>query len=152
MRFIQRISDLGPRFWKAVAAVLIVLLVTLIYPFKTTVVPEWQLRVVDETGAPVRAINVTEHWQHYLLESAAHEELLQTGNDGSVKFPNRAVRASLLRRLLATLDRLDKTGTEAKREPYASVVVWGSKFHETAVAVYHKEQLPQAEIVVHTTP
>jgi hypothetical protein len=152
MPFIQRISDLGPRFWKAVAAALILLLVILIYPFKSTVVPDWHLRVVDEKGAPVRAINVTEHWQHYLLESAAHEELQQTGNDGTVKFPDRAIRASLLRRLLATLDRLDETGTKARREPSASVVVWGSKSHETAVAVYHEGQAPQSEIVVHTTP
>lgn len=152
MRFIQRISDLGPRFWKAVAAALVLLLAILIYPFKTTVVPDWQLRVVDEMGAPVRGINVTEHWQHYLLESTAHEELQRTGNDGIVKFPDRAIRASLLRRLLATLDRLDETGSKAKSEPYASVVVWGSKLHETGVAVYHLEQAPQAEIVVHTTP
>jgi hypothetical protein len=152
MRFIQRISDLGPRVRIALAAALILLLLTLIYPFKTTVVPDWHLRVVDETGAPVRAINVTEHWQHYLLEDAAHEELKQTDNDGSVKFSDRAIRASLLRRLLATLRRLDKTGTQAKREPSASVVVWGSKLHETAVAVYNDERPPQSEIVAHTTP
>jgi hypothetical protein len=152
MRLIQRISDLGPRFWKAVAAVLVVLLVTLIYPFKTIVVPGWQLRVIDESGTPVRAINVTEHWQHYLLESVAHEELQQTGNDGMVKFPDRAIRASLLRRLLASLSRLNKTGTEARSEPYASAVVWGSKGHETNVAVYYEKLVPQSEIVVHTTP
>jgi len=152
MRFTQRIYGLGPRFWKAAAAVLVVLLVILIYPFKTTVVPAWHLRVVDETGAPVPAIKVTEYWQHYLLESAAHEERLQTGNDGTVRFPDRAIRASLLRRWLAMIDRLDETGTNAKSEPHASVVVWGSKSHETAVAVYHPEQSPQSEIVVHTTP
>ena len=152
MRFIPPISGLGPHFRIALAAVLVLILVALLYPFETTIVPMWNLRVVDELGAPVRAINVTEHWQHYLLESAGHEELQQTGNDGSVKFPDRAIRASLLRRLLAILGRLDKSGTEAKREPYASVVVWGSRFHETAVAVYHEDQSPPSEIVVHTTP
>ena len=152
MRFIQSISGLGPRSRKAIAGALILLLVTLLYPFKTTIVPDWQLRVIDETGAPVRAIKVTEHWQHYLLESSAHEDLQQTGDDGSVKFPDRAIRASLLRRLLATIVRLTKSGTRAKREPYASVVVWGSNSHETAVAVYNEEQSPQSEVVVHTTP
>ena len=152
MEFIKRIYDLSPLLWKAVAAALILLLAILIYPFKTTVVPEWQLRVVDEKGTPVEAIKVTEHWQHYLFESTAHEELQQTGHDGMVKFPERTIRASLLRTLLAKFDRLDKIGTEARSDPSASLVVWGSKLHETGVAVYHPGQSPPLEIVVHTTP
>lgn len=150
MRFTHRIF-LGPRTLKALAASLILLLAIFIYPFKTTVVPDWHLRVVDETGAPVRAINVTEHWQHYLLESSGHEEQKRTGEDGRVNFPDRAIRASLLRRFQATLTRLDKTGTKARSEPYASVVVWGSKLHATAVAVYREDQALPSEIVVHTT-
>ena len=146
------ISEIGPRLRRALIAVLLLLLVLLVFPFKTTIVPSWNLRVVDQSGTPVRGLNVTEHWQHYLIESSAHEDARQTGPDGRVSFPERSVRASLLRRSLATLVRLGKTGTEAKREPYASVVAWGSKFHETAVAVYDEEQPPQAEIVVHTTP
>ncbi len=146
------ISRIGPRLRRALAALLLLLLVLLVFPFKTTIVPTWTLRVVDESGTPVRGINVTEHWQHYLLESSGHEDVRQTGTDGRVSFPYRAIRASLLRRLLATIGRFAKSGTEAKREPYASVVVWGSKFHETAVAVYHEERPPQPEILVHTTP
>ena len=46
----------------------------LFYPFQTTIVPEWSLKVVDEEGAVVRDVNVTEHWQHFLLESSSHEE------------------------------------------------------------------------------
>ncbi len=148
------ISKIGPRLRRTLVALvllLLVLLVFLVFPFKTTIVPTWTLRVVDESGTPVPGINVTEHWQHYLLESSGHEDLRQTEADGRVSFPDRAIRASLLRRLLATIGRLAKSGTEAKREPYASVVVWGSKFHETAVAVYNQEQPPQSEIVVHTT-
>ena len=146
------ISKIGPRLRRAVAALVLLLLILLVFPFKTTIVPTWTLRVVDESGTPVRGVNVTEHWQHYLLESSGHEELRQTGADGRINFPDRAIRASLLRKILTTLGRLDKRGTEARREPYASVVVWGSKFHETAVAVYHEERPPQSEIVVHTTP
>lgn len=146
------IPKIGLRLRRALAVLVLLLLVLLVFPFKTTIVPTWTLRVMDESGTAVRGINVTEHWQHYLLESSGHEDLRQVGADGRVSFPERAIRASLLRRFLATLSRLDKSGTEAKREPYASVVVWGSKVHETAVAVYHEEQAPQSEIVVHTTP
>lgn len=108
--------------------------------------------MVDESGRAVRGIKVTEHWQHYLLESSGHEEVRQAGDDGRVSFPERAIRASLLGRFLATIVRLTKSGTEAKRDPYASVVVWGSKSHETAVAIYNEERSPQSEVLVHTTP
>jgi hypothetical protein len=146
------IPKIGPRLIRALTGLLLLLAVLLLFPFKTTIVPTWTLRVMDESATPVPGINVTEHWQHYLLENSGHEDLRQVGADGRVSFPERTIRASLLRRFLANVSRVDKTGAEAKSEPYASVVVWGSKAHETAVAVYHEEQSPQSEIVVHTTP
>ena len=146
------IPKIGPRLRSVLAVLLLVLAVVLLFPFKTTIVPAWTLRVVDESGSAVRGIKVTQHWQHYLLEGSGHEDVRQAGDDGRVSFPERTIRASLLGRFLATIIRLTKSGTEAKREPYASVVVWGSKFHETAVAVYNEAQSPQSEVVVHTTP
>jgi hypothetical protein len=125
-----------------------VLLVLLVYPFKTTVVPDWSLRVVDDSGVPVPSINATEHWQHYLLENSAHEELRQTGADGSVSFPERTIRASVLRRFLATLTRFAQDGIRARRHAQASVVVWGSKSYATTVAVCQESDMPPAEIVV----
>jgi hypothetical protein len=146
------IPQIGLRLRRSLAGLLLLLLVFLVFPFKTTIVPTWTLRVIDESGTPVPGINVTEHWQHYLLESSGHEDVRQTEAQGRVSFPDRAITASLFRRLLTTIGRLPKSGAEAKRGPYASVVVWGSKFHETAVAVYHEERPLQSEIVVHTTP
>jgi len=146
------ISKIGPRLRKALAALSLLLLLLLIFPFKTIIVPTWDLRVVDQSGNPVPGINVTEHWQHYLLESSGNEDVRKAGSDGRASFPERTIRASLLRRFLATMGRLPKSGIKAKREPYASVVVWGSKSHETAVAVYNEERPPPSEIVAHTTP
>jgi hypothetical protein len=85
MKFIQWMSDLwrlGYRFRIAVAFALVLFLITLSYPFKTTTVPQWDLRVLDDAGAPVREINVTEHWQHYPLESSEHTEAQTTNGDG----------------------------------------------------------------------
>ncbi len=45
-----------------------------LYPFKTTVVPEWRVRIVDEAGNPLRTTRVRELWQRYTIESASHEE------------------------------------------------------------------------------
>lgn len=146
------ISRIGPRLRIAALVLSLLLLILVIFPFKTIIVPAWSLRVVDESGSPLHGIKVTEHWQHYLLESSAHEDVRQTEVDGRVSFPDRTIRASLVRRLLATVGRLGKSGTEAKREPYASVVVWGSKLHETGVAVYHPEQEAESRVMVHTTP
>jgi hypothetical protein len=70
MKFIQWISDLWRREYRfriAVALALVLSLLALFYPLKTTTVPQWDLRVIDDAGAPVREINVTEHWQHYPL-------------------------------------------------------------------------------------
>ena len=144
--------NIGPRLGKALAALSLLLLILLVFPFKTTIVPNWKLKVVDQSGNPVPMINVTQHWQHYLLERSGAEDLRKSGSDGLVDFPERTIRASALRRFVETLARLPKSGVKAKREPYGSVVVWGSKTHETAVAVYNEGEQPQSEIVVHRLP
>ena len=82
---------------------LLVLLFVLFFPFKTTIVPEWSLKVVNDEGGAVGDINVTEHWQHYLLESASHEDMRRAGSSGLVTFPERSIRASLVSRAWATV-------------------------------------------------
>lgn len=142
------ISISEPRTGAAVAAVLLFLLLVLVYPFKTTIVPEWGLKVVDEEGAPVPDVNVTEHWQHYLFESASHEDVQRAGANGLVKFPARSIRASLIGRAWATISRIKRDGWYARRTPAASIVVWGNKDYATTVAVYNPSELPQSHILV----
>lgn len=148
MKTLRWISALAPRVRAAIATFLLLLLVVFVYPFKTTIVPEWNLKVVDDSGVALGEINVTEHWQHYLLESAAHEESQRTSQDGFVSFPARAIRASLLGRGWATVSRIKQDGRRARRMPVASIVVWGSKDYATTVTVYAPNELPQSHIVV----
>jgi hypothetical protein len=151
MKFIRRIFDLrrlGYRSRISLTAALVMFLVIFLYPFETTTVPEWNLRVVDDAGAPVREINVTEHWQHYPLESSAHEEAQTTNQDGLVSFGLRSIRASLARRLLARINNIARRGDRGRTDPYGAVVVWGSKRHATTVAVYQGKEMPQPEIRV----
>jgi hypothetical protein len=157
------ISGLGPRPKGLVIAILVLLLSTLVYPFQITIVPAWDLRILDETHAPVGAINVTEHWRHYLFESYGREELRLTAVDGRVSFPERTMRASLLRRAWATIKTIAADGRHARRDAAASVVVWGSKDYETAVEVYSEgvrvagaspamgREAARSEIIVHTS-
>ena len=87
------------------AGAAVLLLALFLYPFKTTIVPRWRLNVVDETrvlGVP--DIRVTEHWQHYLLESEGHEEMQKTNQNGLVDFPTRTIRASLASRVTRLRD------------------------------------------------
>lgn len=132
------------------AAVLLVLLL-LFYPFQTTIVPEWSLKVVDEEGVAVRDVNVTEHWQHFLLESLSHEEQRLVQENGAVSFPARTIRASLVSRGMATISRIKRDGWRARRSPAASVVVWGNKDYATTVAVYFPTAEPPSHVMVPST-
>ena len=129
---------------------LLFLLAFLIYPFQQTIIPAWQLRIIDNHGSPVSEINITEHWQHWLFEKNAHDDWRKPGLDGRVSFPERTMRSSLLNRLVTRVQKRATEGRYAKVEPAASVVVWG-KYHQTTVAVYRIGELPQSEIIVHAS-
>ncbi|MEP6820199.1 MAG: hypothetical protein ABJA18_11740 [bacterium] len=150
MQFISWISERwrsGYRFRIVVIAAFVILLVTLLYPFQTTTVPQWNLRVIDDAGAPVREINVTEHWQDYLLEPDGHEELQSTNQGGLVSFETRNIRASIVRRLFAQISKFGSRDHRGRPVRYGAVVVWGKKEYETTVAVYQGD-VPPAEISV----
>lgn len=148
MRIPPWLSKSGRSTRASVVGALLAVVLLLLYPFQTTIVPEWSLKVVDEEGGAVGDINVTEHWQHFLLEAAAQEELKRAGDNGSVKFPARTIRASLIRRGLATISRIKSAGWRARRSPAASIVVWGNEGYATTVAVYDPSQLPQSHVIV----
>ncbi len=147
MRLLQRLSRLELRTRIILAAALVALII-LIYPFQTTVVPEWNLSIRDDDGRPIGFVNVTEHWQHYLLESYGHEEIKQTDEQGRVVFPARLMRASLARRGITTISNLWRDGRSARLGPYASIVIWGSAGHEMGITVYRQGTVPPSEIVI----
>jgi len=142
-----------PGRWRVIlAGVFLLLLILLFFPFKTTIVPRWRLHVVDDAGALVRDINVTEHWQYYLLESEGHEEMLKTDGSGMVDFPERTIRASVASRLAHRVTSFAGRGTKARIDKYSSVVVWGNRDYEIGVAVAAPEAPPPTEIKVHRVP
>lgn len=143
-----RILELRKSFKIALAVLATVVLCLLIYPFQLTVVPEWRLRVIDDDGDPVAGINVTEHWQHYLIEATGHEEVQTTGADGFVHFRARTIRAGLMHRFVAHLTKLPRSGVDGRTDIYSAVVAWGSKQHSTAVLVRPEGTSPPATIIV----
>lgn len=112
----QLIQNLRRR--KAVVAVLLVVVgVVALYPLKTTVVPEWTVRIVDESGAPLKSTAVREVWQHYDIESKGHRQDFMTDNQGYVTFPERTVRGALavrvVRRMIASIFPHQSSGPDA---------------------------------------
>ena len=151
MRVIQWLSEqwrTSNRFRIVVVAAAVLFLFIFLYPFETTTVPQWNLRVVDDAGAPVREINVTEHWQNYLLETTGHEEAKTTSDNGLVSFDERSIRASVVHRLFARISKFGNYNNRGRPIRYGAVVVWGSKNYETTVAVYPGEGAPQPEVFV----
>lgn len=144
----EKLAQLSPRWRIVLGLALLLLLLILLFPYKTIIVPEWNVRVVDDRGAPVREIRVTEHWQDYLLEAAGHEDARTTNEDGRVGFPARSIRAGLVSRLLARMKKLTRSGNQARTDPYAAIVIWGSRDHQTTVSVHQGEGLPPPEVVV----
>lgn len=144
----KRMKPVSPRTLKLLGSVLFVTVLVSIYPFQSTVVPLWELRVVDRLGAPVPGINVTQHWQHNLLESVGHEELQRTDREGRVTFPPRRIRAAVFTRIRLAAFKLWRDGRQARLNPYSSVVVWGSRDTQTNVAIYEGEGIPPREVVV----
>lgn len=143
-----KINEL-PRRWQLwLAGAVVLLLVLLLFPFKSTIVPRWRVHLVDEAGSKIAGINVTEHWQHYLIQSAGSEDARRTDELGVVDFPERTVRASLVIRFVDVVINLTTQGSKAKFGPYGSLVVWGSREYDTVVVIYNPSAALQTEIVV----
>lgn len=90
---------------KKISTIVIILLVLSMVPFKTTVVPEWKLRIIDENGNPYKGLMVIQHCQDATLEYNCDglETNPYTDQDGYVVFPKRTVQMSLTIRVLATM-------------------------------------------------
>jgi hypothetical protein len=142
------IAEFKRRWLVWLAGAILLILLILLYPFQSTIVPRWRLHVIDESGALVSGISVTQHWQHYLIESDGHEEARKTDASGMVDFPARKIRASLITRFIDLILNLVREGKGAKFGPYASVVVWGSRDYDTAVASYTPGTQPQTDVIV----
>ena len=151
MRVLQWLSKqwrISNSFRIVVVVAAVTFLLIFLYPFETTIVPQWNCRVVDDAGAPVRELNVTEHWQDYLLETTGHEEAQTTNNNGLVSFGERSIRANVARRLFSQIREFGNDNNKGRPIRYGAVVVWGNKSYETTVAVYPGEGPPQPELRV----
>jgi hypothetical protein len=106
-----------------------IIALVMLYPFKTTVVPAWRLRVVDEKDSPYGGKQVRQAWKHYSIEINGTDNLDDrwTDTDGYVTFPERSIRASILRRIVFTSFSAVMTLAHGSMGIHARVAATGPK-------------------------
>lgn len=118
-----------------------IIVLGLIYPFQSTTLPAWRVRVVDEEAKPVQGVLVRQHWQNYSVESVGHEEDTESDAAGYVSFPPRVLRASLLRRTIRSIMNLGAF-QHSSYGPRARIVAWGES-SEGSVSFEIGKPLPE---------
>ena len=115
------------------------------FPFKTTVVPEWKIRVVDESGEPFTDARVFQSWYHYSYDVSDGEERYVDQN-GYVTFPERTFRAPLLYRVLRSA--LAQLLTLAHGSTGIHAYVWAVTPERTSAFFYYKPGEPLPKTIV----
>jgi len=99
------------------------------YPFESTVVPPWKVKVVEVYGAACSNMPVTESWAHYSLFLDGHFQSADqlTDPEGFVEFPERRIRAIGLRRLIMPIVTKVLTIAHGSTGVHGTVSVSGPK-------------------------
>jgi hypothetical protein len=81
---------------------LFALILVAVYPFESTVVPAWKVKVIDVDGVRCQNMPLFETWGHYslFLSGNFQSEDGVTDREGFVEFPERRMRAIGIRRLV----------------------------------------------------
>src|SRR5438552_1826073 len=110
-----------------VVGLIALVLFGLFYPFETTVVPTWRLRVIDEHGVPYEGLRVVEDWKHYSLEleEGTNGEERWTNRNGTVEFPRRTIRISAIGRLFRMTIASLKRFLHGSTGIHAYIMAWG---------------------------
>lgn len=80
----------------------------LLIPYETTLVPRWDFRITDESGAPIPGVVVEQSCHHYTYYNEglceANEDARQfTNESGLVSFPERNIQLGAGSRLVRSL-------------------------------------------------
>lgn len=73
----------------------IFLLIVLMFPFKKVLVPQWNVKVVDESNLPIADIFITNDWRNYSFPYGENEIRLKTNESGDVSFPEAYIYTTL---------------------------------------------------------
>ncbi len=89
----SKLGRLSPRL-----LIIIVIALILLFPYKTTIVPEWKIRAVDSAGNPIPHARFRQGWNNDSYN--IHGMELREGDDnGYVILPERSFYAPLIYRI-----------------------------------------------------
>ncbi len=77
---------------------LIIIALILFFPYKTTIVPEWKIRAVDNQGEPIPHARFRQSWDNYSYDISGME-FFEGDDNGYVVLPERAFYAPLIYRI-----------------------------------------------------
>lgn len=77
-----------------IAAIVLILL----FPYKTVIVPEWKSKVIDENGNTLSEVRFRQNWHNYTYDIQG-AEFSETDEAGFIKFDERAFRLPLIYRV-----------------------------------------------------
>jgi hypothetical protein len=92
-------------------------------PKRRVISPPWRVEVVDEAGAPVPGVVVTQEWRHFSAQRASSSTALVTDAAGVVQYPERTIEASNLTLALGAVRNFLTSTWHASYGPSAFVVV-----------------------------
>jgi hypothetical protein len=120
--------------WNLLAGLIAAIMLFL--PIEITVVPAWEVKVVDEAGNPMKDIIVRESWQFYSVESRNHEDEALTDKEGHVDFPARSMRTNLLWIIWGLIKYAARLGIHASFGPDAFIIAWDKQSGQTTLIDY----------------
>ncbi len=133
--------------WLILFAVVLIALFIPVIP--VNVVPEWPLRLVDESGQPVSNARIDQWWKDYTLEfwRWPHvDESMSSDDQGIVRFPARNIRVSVAQFVVAKIvDVVTSINPHAGYGPHANVLCRGSL--SCNVSYRPGEELPKVVVV-----
>lgn len=137
--------------YRLILTLLILIVIVLLWPVETVIVPAWRIKIIHESGKPLPEKFVRQSWKHYSaeLDAAEHLEDAWTDADGYVSFPERTIYASLFTRVLSPTINLIQLQVHASFGPRASVTAWNEKNFPSSIEYDSRKPLP-TELVVKT--
>jgi hypothetical protein len=110
---------------------IVVFLIALFVPvIPVNVVPEWELRLIDESGQPVPNVRVEQWWKDYSLEFwrwPHSEESMPSNEEGVIRLPARNILVSISQIIAAKIvDVLTSISPHASYGPHSFLVCQGS--------------------------
>lgn len=106
--------------------ILILIIAVLLCPLKTTICPNWKIKIVNNQGIPIAGRFARQSWKDYSTEFGGSENLDDAWTDqaGYVEFPERASFKCLLVRVLIPVVKIVTFQFHSSNKPVAEITSW----------------------------